>query len=258
MTDPSLYRDDSRVRHMLDAMERITELCKGLGREQLRQHENTTEMILFNLMVLGEASNNITREFAAKNPNVDWKGLIVRFGLESAEIAPHRDWKDRGAYAGCRFKSSSVVIGWKGILRILVPRSFWENEDGALLLFEIRGALKDDLKRLFEVFSVHEDAVDGFESHTDERHLLHFLLSNQKERFVDETHEDERIEEGCMVSDDKGSFAIFDEVFVILKTLNADVHMEGSVKSAESLLGYSPPFLPRISFRVFGPFLEFM
>ena len=75
MTDPSLYRDDSRVRHMLDAMERITELCKGLGREQLRQHENTTEMILFNLMVLGEASNNITREFAAKNPNVDWKGL---------------------------------------------------------------------------------------------------------------------------------------------------------------------------------------
>ena len=75
MTDPSLYRDDSRVRHMLDAMERITELCKGLGREQLRRHEGTTEMILFNLMVLGEAANNITREFAEKNPDVDWKGL---------------------------------------------------------------------------------------------------------------------------------------------------------------------------------------
>ena len=75
MTNPSLYRDDSRVRHMLDAMERIAELSKGLEREQLRRHENTTEMILFNLMVLGEASNNITREFAAQNPDVDWKGL---------------------------------------------------------------------------------------------------------------------------------------------------------------------------------------
>ena len=32
-------------------------------------------MILFNLMVLGEAANNITREFAAKNHDVDWKGL---------------------------------------------------------------------------------------------------------------------------------------------------------------------------------------
>ena len=29
MTDPSLYRDDSRVRHMLDAMERITELSRA-------------------------------------------------------------------------------------------------------------------------------------------------------------------------------------------------------------------------------------
>jgi uncharacterized protein with HEPN domain len=75
MTDPSLYRDDSRVRHMLDAMERIVEMCKGLDRAQLRKHENVTEIILFNMMVLGEAANNITREFAAKNPDVDWKGL---------------------------------------------------------------------------------------------------------------------------------------------------------------------------------------
>ena len=60
---------------MLDAMERVAELCKGLEREQLRRNEGTTERILFNLMVLGEAANNISREFAAKNPNVDWKGL---------------------------------------------------------------------------------------------------------------------------------------------------------------------------------------
>ena len=75
MTDPSLYRDDSRVRHMLDALEQIAELRKGLSREQLRWHEDVTERILFNLMILGEAANNITREFAAMNPDVDWKGI---------------------------------------------------------------------------------------------------------------------------------------------------------------------------------------
>ena len=75
MTDPSLYRDDSRVRHMLDAMERIAELSRDLVREQLRRHEGTTEMILFNLMVVGDAANNISREFASKNPDIDWKGL---------------------------------------------------------------------------------------------------------------------------------------------------------------------------------------
>ena len=75
MTDPSLYRDDSRVRHMLDALAQIAELRKGLSREQLRWHEGVTERILFNLMILGEAANNITREFAAMNPDVDWKGI---------------------------------------------------------------------------------------------------------------------------------------------------------------------------------------
>ena len=75
MTDPSLYRDDSRVRHMLDALEQIAELRKGLSREQLRWHEGVTERILFNLMILGEAANNITREFAVINPDVDWKGI---------------------------------------------------------------------------------------------------------------------------------------------------------------------------------------
>ena len=75
MTDPLLYRDDSRVRHMLDAMERIIEMCRDLNRAQLRMREDKTEIILFNLMVVGEAANNISREFAAKNPDVDWKGL---------------------------------------------------------------------------------------------------------------------------------------------------------------------------------------
>ena len=75
MTDPSLYRDDSRVRHMLDAMEQILALGEGMCRDQMYQHEGRTERILFNLMVLGEAANNVSREFAAKNPEVDWKSL---------------------------------------------------------------------------------------------------------------------------------------------------------------------------------------
>ena len=75
MTDPLLYRDDSRVRHMLDAMKRIVEMCRDLNRAQLRMHEDKTEIILFNLMVLGEAANNISREFAEKNPEVDWRGI---------------------------------------------------------------------------------------------------------------------------------------------------------------------------------------
>ena len=75
MTKPELYRDNSRVRHMLDAMERILSIAKGMSRDQLSHHEDNTEKILFNMMVLGEAANNISREFAARNPSVAWKDI---------------------------------------------------------------------------------------------------------------------------------------------------------------------------------------
>ena len=75
MTEPNLYRDESRIRHMLAALERIVALSAGLEREDLRQSEGKTESILFNLMILGEASNNVTREFAAKHPTVSWKDI---------------------------------------------------------------------------------------------------------------------------------------------------------------------------------------
>ena len=75
MTNPALYRDDSRVRHMLNAVERVVELSKDLKRGQLQMQEDTTELILFNLMILGEAANNVSREFAALNPDIDWKRL---------------------------------------------------------------------------------------------------------------------------------------------------------------------------------------
>ena len=75
MTDKSQYRDESRVRHMLDAVEWIVNISEGLAREQLQRHEGRPESILFNLTVLGEAANNVTREFAAKHPELNWKGL---------------------------------------------------------------------------------------------------------------------------------------------------------------------------------------
>ena len=75
MTDPTLYRDDSRVRHILGAIERIQEVGADLSRDQLRQNEAKTESILFNLMILGEAANNISRDFAIKNSEIDWKGI---------------------------------------------------------------------------------------------------------------------------------------------------------------------------------------
>ena len=60
---------------MLSALERIVAMSEKLDRLQLQMHEDATEIILFNLMVLGEAANNISKEFAEMNPEVDWRGV---------------------------------------------------------------------------------------------------------------------------------------------------------------------------------------
>ena len=75
MNDSPLYRDESRVRHMLDAVEQISELANGLTRQQMALHDGVTERILFNLVILGEAANNITSDFAGKNTDIDWRGI---------------------------------------------------------------------------------------------------------------------------------------------------------------------------------------
>ena len=75
MTNPSLYRDDSRVRHMIAAIERILDVSREMTRADLVGSERDTESILFNLTILGEAANNISDEFAAANPEVDWKDI---------------------------------------------------------------------------------------------------------------------------------------------------------------------------------------
>ena len=75
MTDPTLYRDDSRVRHMIVAMKRVLDVSNGMSRDEFVGAEQKTESILFNLTIIGEAANNISKEFATKNPEVDWKNI---------------------------------------------------------------------------------------------------------------------------------------------------------------------------------------
>lgn len=62
--------------------------------------------ILFNTMVLGEATNNISREFAARNPSVTWKDIAnVRHKIvhDYADIDFDTIWdilqKDSSAFA---------------------------------------------------------------------------------------------------------------------------------------------------------------
>jgi len=69
------YRDDQRVDHMVTAVESVIGAASGMTRDQLMFDDQKTKSILFDLIVLGEAANNISREFAEANPGIPWADI---------------------------------------------------------------------------------------------------------------------------------------------------------------------------------------
>ena len=68
------YRDEDRLMHMMRAIGRIKEQLDGLERSMMREGDNRTELIIYNLQVLGEAANNVSDDACAAHPEIDFKG----------------------------------------------------------------------------------------------------------------------------------------------------------------------------------------
>ena len=68
------YRDEARLEHMMRAVGRIRAQLDGLDRTMLAEGDDRTELIIYNMQVLGEAANNVSDEMCVKHPEIDFKG----------------------------------------------------------------------------------------------------------------------------------------------------------------------------------------
>ena len=83
------YRDEDRLVHMMRTIERIKSKKEGLERSMMCEGDDCTELIIYNLQVLGEAANNISEAFCAEHPEIDfagWAGLRHRLVHDYANI----------------------------------------------------------------------------------------------------------------------------------------------------------------------------
>ena len=88
-SDGANYRDEDRLLHMMRTVERIKSKMEGLERSMMREGDDCTELIIYNLQVLGEAANNISDAFCAEHPEIDfagWAGLRHRLVHDYANI----------------------------------------------------------------------------------------------------------------------------------------------------------------------------
>jgi len=75
MTNSENYRDAQRLDHMVKALEALVRNSKDVNRDMLYTEDNVTKLLMYDLIVLGEAANNISKTFAAAHPEVEWADI---------------------------------------------------------------------------------------------------------------------------------------------------------------------------------------
>ena len=69
------YRDETRIVHMLQALERIAQETRETSRDKLFFDDRLTRAIILDFIVLGEAANNVTEEYCVGHPEVPWADI---------------------------------------------------------------------------------------------------------------------------------------------------------------------------------------
>ena len=75
MSGAADYRDEQRVDHMLKALEALVRNSVDVDRDMLYTEDNVTKVLMYDLIVLGEAANNISEAFAKQHPEVEWSDI---------------------------------------------------------------------------------------------------------------------------------------------------------------------------------------
>ena len=70
------YRDETRIVHMLQALERLELESAGVATvDELSSNDQLSRAIMYDFIVLGEAANNVTDAYCASHPEVPWQDV---------------------------------------------------------------------------------------------------------------------------------------------------------------------------------------
>ena len=85
-------RDRGRLEHIISAIEHIETFVKGKSFDVFR----SDSIVVKNIEIIGEAANNLTKEFRSRHPEVEWSDVIgMRHVLvhDYYNISPTLAWR---------------------------------------------------------------------------------------------------------------------------------------------------------------------
>ena len=65
------------LKHILDCIEKIEKYLQGFDFEKFKETEEKIDAVVRNVEVIGEAANNLTRDFRSKSLQIEWRKIIA-------------------------------------------------------------------------------------------------------------------------------------------------------------------------------------
>ena len=70
-----MNRDEASLLDIVNAAKRILKFAEGLDKSALTTNEEKQSAILYQVIVIGEATKRLSPEFRAQHPEVPWKDI---------------------------------------------------------------------------------------------------------------------------------------------------------------------------------------
>lgn len=68
-------RNSERLHHILEAIQNIQTASSGITIEKLSEDFIIRHALTWNVMIIGEAANKLSKEFCATHPDTDWRAI---------------------------------------------------------------------------------------------------------------------------------------------------------------------------------------
>ena len=69
-------RDIDRLRHIDECIGRVLQFLEGKSYEEMTADIMCLHAVVYNIMIIGEAANLLTKEFREEHPEVPWRDIV--------------------------------------------------------------------------------------------------------------------------------------------------------------------------------------
>lgn len=69
-------RDIDRLRHIMECIDHVTDYLQGKSFEEMKANPMCFHAVVYNIMIIGEAANLLTKEFREEHPDVPWRDIV--------------------------------------------------------------------------------------------------------------------------------------------------------------------------------------